>query len=92
MAPWKYFKQEVKASLPSPLGSLAKAIPTGGIVTTSKEVQRVIGSINDGTWLKRSPYEHFNDKERTQIAKYTADHGVAAAVRHFKRIFFQCIR
>ena len=38
-------------------------------------------SINDGTLLKRDPYEHFDDEERAQIGKYAADHGVAAAVR-----------
>ena len=38
-------------------------------------------SINDGTLLKRDPYEHFDNEERAQIGKYAADHGVAAAVR-----------
>jgi len=87
MALWKYFKREVKAPLPSPSGSLSKAISTGGIVAANKEVQRVMESINDGTQLKRGPYEHFDDEERAQIGKYAADHGVAAAVRHFQRLF-----
>ena len=54
-------QKKVKTPLPSPSGSLFKVISTGGIVATNKEVQRVMGSINDGTMLKRGPYEHFDD-------------------------------
>lgn len=60
---WKYFKPEIKTPLPSPAGSLCKAIPTSGIVAANKEVQRVMGSINDGTQRKRGTYELFTDEE-----------------------------
>ena len=40
----------------------------------SLEVQRVMDSINDGTL---GPYEHFEDKERAQISRYSADLEVA---------------
>jgi len=41
----------------------------------------------DGTVLKRGPYEHFDDEERAQIGRYAADHGVAAAVRHYTKMY-----
>jgi len=85
MALWKYFKWEVKAPLPSPSGNLSRTISSGGIVAANKEVQRVIDSGTDGTVLKRGPYEHFDDEERAQIGRYAADHGVAAAVRHYTK-------
>jgi len=60
------------------------------IVAANKEVQRGMESINDGRQLKRGHYEHFDDKEKAQIGKYSTDHGVAAAVRHFQRPFPTC--
>ena len=57
MALWKYFKREVKTPLLSPTGSLYSAISSGGTVATNKEVQCVVETINDGTLLKRGPYE-----------------------------------
>ena len=32
-------------------------------------------------------YEHFEDE---QIGRYTIDHGVVAAVRHYKHLFPEC--
>ena len=87
MALWKYFKREVKTPLPSPTGNLYSAISSGGIVTANKEVQRVVETINDGTLLKRGPYEHFDDEERAQIGRHAAVHRVAAAVRHYQKLF-----
>ena len=88
MALWKYFKREVKAPLPSPLGSLSRTISTGRMVAANKEVQRVMDtSGTDGTVLKRGPYEHFGDEERAWIGRYTADHGVAATVRHYTKLY-----
>jgi len=79
--------KKLKTLLPSPSGSLSKAISTVGIVASNKKVQQVMGSINDGTMLKKDSYKHFYDEERAQIGKYAADHGVAAAVRYFQRLF-----
>ena len=87
IALWKYLKREVKTPLPSPTGSLSRAISSGGIVAANKEVQHVVESINDGTLLKRGPYEDFDDKERAQVGRYAAVHGVAAAVRHYQKLF-----
>ena len=87
MALWKYFKREVKTPLPSLTGSLSSAIPSGGTVATNKEVQCVVETINDRTLLKRGTYEHFDDKERVQIGRYAAVHGIAAAVRHYQKLF-----
>ena len=56
------------------------------------EVQHVMGSSNYGTLLKRHPYKHFKDEERAQIRRYTADHGVAAAVRHYKQLFLKRVK
>ena len=47
----------------------------------------MVKTINDGTLLKRGPYEHFDDEERVQIGRYAAVHGVAAAVRHYQKLF-----
>ena len=43
-------------------------------------------SINNGTLLKWGPYKHVYDEERAQIGRYAADHGVAAAVRHYQKL------
>ena len=67
MALWKYFKREVNTLLQSPTGSLSKVISKDGIVAANKEVQRMMDSINDGTLLKRGPYEHFDNEEIVQI-------------------------
>ena len=55
LALWKYFKQaaEVKTSLPSPTGSLYQA--TFSCRVTTKEIQRVIDTINDGTLYLQGP-------------------------------------
>ena len=50
----------------------------------------MIDSGTDGTVLKRGLYEHFDDKERAQIGRYAADHGVAAAIRHYSKIYPTC--
>ena len=49
LALWKYFKQaaEVNTSLPSPSGSLYQT--TFSCRAATKEIQRVIDTINDGT-------------------------------------------
>ena len=49
LALWKYFKRaaEVKTSLPSPTGSLYQT--TFSCRAATKEIQRVIDTINDGT-------------------------------------------
>ena len=49
----------------------------------------MVDTINDGTLLKRGPY-HFDDEERAQIGRCTADHGVAAVVRHYQKLFPTC--
>ena len=37
---------------------------------------------------ERGAYEHFNDEETEGANRsFAADHGVAAAVRHFQRLF-----
>ena len=87
---WNYFKRGVKTPLPSPTGSLSCAISLSGIVAANKEVHPVVDSINDGTLLERGPYEHFDDEERAQIGRYAAIHGVAAAVRHYQKLFPTC--
>ena len=55
LALWKYFKQaaEVKTSLPLPTGSSYQA--TFSCKTATKEIQRVIDTINDGTLYLRWP-------------------------------------
>ena len=55
LALWKYFKRaaEVKTSLPSPTGSLYQAIFS--CKATTKEIQHVIDTINDGTLYLRRP-------------------------------------
>ena len=55
LALWKYFKRaaEVKTSLPSPTGSLYQAIFS--CKATTKEIQHVIDTINDGTLYLREP-------------------------------------
>ena len=53
---WKYFKRaaEVKTSLPSPTGSLYPEA-TFSCRAATKEIQRVIDTINNGTLYLRGP-------------------------------------
>ena len=55
LALWKYLKRatKVKTSLPSPTGSLYQAAFSCKAAT--KEIQRVIDTINDGTLYLRGP-------------------------------------
>ena len=55
LALWKYFKQatEVKTSLPSPTGNLYQA--TFSCRAATKDIQRVVDTINDGTLYLRGP-------------------------------------
>ena len=55
LALWKYFKRatEVKISVPSPTGSLYQA--TFSCRAATKEIQRMIDTINDGTLYLRRP-------------------------------------
>ena len=63
LALWKYFKRatKVKTSLPSPTGSLYQATFSCRAATirrfsaATKETQRVIDTINDGTLYLRGP-------------------------------------
>ena len=55
---WKYFKRaaEVKTSLPSPTGSLCMIKQHfHACRAATKEIQRVIDTINDGTLYLRGP-------------------------------------
>ena len=39
---------------------------------------------NDKTLPKRGPYKHFDDKDRTQIVRYIADHEIVLISRHME--------
>ena len=84
---WKYLKRDVKTPLPSPSGSLSGVISTSRIVSANKELQKVIKESEDRTLRKRGPYEHFSAQEKAKIGKDAAEHGVAATVRRYQKLF-----
>ena len=82
----KYYK--LKEKLPKPDGPLSHYIPSSSILAANEELSKVTGCENgDNTNAlgagKRGAYSKFSTKIRAKIAKYAAEHGVTATVRHF---------
>ena len=86
MALFKYYK--LKEKVPKPDGPLSQYIPSSSILAANEELSRLAGSEHSGDDSKtmcgkRGAYSKFSAKIRAEIAKYAAEHGVAATVRHF---------
>ena len=85
MALLKYYK--LKEKLPKPDGPLSQSIPSSSILAANEEVSKVgrecSGDDAQAACGKRGAYTKFSTKSRAEIAKYAAEHGVTATVRHF---------
>ena len=81
MALFTYF-QCAESILPKPNGSLLMVVPVSTIAAVNKEVKQVLDT--SGTAAGKSPtptskrgkYNHFTPKEKAQIGKRAAEHGV----------------
>ena len=85
MSLFKYFKKG-NASLLDPTGPLACSVPSSSIASANKEVDRIL--IADGpsnTKKPRGEYAKFTPEQKAMIGKRASEHGVVAAVRHFKK-------
>ena len=67
-----------KEGFPAPRGLLSLSIPPRAISQTNQEVQAILKQSR-----KRGPYKKYDTEVHTQIGKYSAHHGVEAAVRFF---------
>ena len=53
-----------------------------------KEVTRKVKKLNERTvavGMKRGNYEFYTAEKKAKVAKYAAEHGVTASLRHFKQ-------
>lgn len=89
MALFKYYK--LKEKLPKPDGPLSQSVPSSSILAANEEVSKISSKMErecsgddaQAACGKRGGYTKFSTKCRAEIAKYAAEHGVAATVRHF---------
>lgn len=56
---------------------LSSIIPCPSIVAAKSEVKKVLESLGD--YKKRGIYEHFSPKEKANVVKYAAEHGMTAS-------------
>ena len=86
MVLFKYYK--LKEKLPKPDGPLSRCIPSSSIVAANEELAKCRNSAdgNDVSHVmagQRGAYSKLSVTVRARIAKYAAENGVAATIRHF---------
>ena len=88
MALYKYFhpQEQNNCLLPKPDGPLSAVMPSSSILAANKEMKTVLDCSNDCK-KKRGNYEHLSTRDKAKIAKYAAENGVTAAIRHFSKVF-----
>lgn len=80
MALLRYLKRV--DGLPDPKGPLTSSISAQAIAEANKEVQKAMGQ-NSVTGKKRGSYKKYTATQRSEIGKYSCQHGAAATARHF---------
>ena len=70
------------SDLPNSSGSLSTCIPSSAIAAANREVRQVIDK-NNSKRHRRGTYNKYSPKERAEIGKYSAEHGLLAAKRKF---------
>ena len=93
MALLKYFKKSTV--LPNPDGPLSDRMPSSAIISANKEVESLLTQVKDGSssaqsttvTRKRGCYHSYTEEEKTRIAKWAAEFGVASTIRHFSKEF-----
>ena len=79
MSLYKYFT--IKEKLPHP----SRPLSSSAIVAANAEVNKVVDSEKTGDFKnrKRGEYGKFSPGVKIELAKYAAQHGVAATLRHY---------
>lgn len=97
MTLYQYFaraKEITSTSLPDPNGPLSSTIPSSKISAINREVAKVLppagectlGSENaDRSKKSRGHYVKLNQREKAEIGKNAAEHGVASTLRKFAK-------
>ena len=85
MALLKFLKLDpAKKGLPHPSGPLSTVIPASSIAAANEEVKIVTTGENKN---ERGPYVKFSNEVKLVIARYAAENGIAASLRHFASRF-----
>ena len=74
--------------LPDPRGSLSTAMSREAIAAANEEVEKELNAATK----KRGQYKKYTGAQRSEIGKYSCQHGAAAAAKHFSRIWGSKIR
>ena len=83
MALLKYLKLDPKR-LPHPSRPLSTVVPASSIAAANEKVKAIVKEEN---MKERGPYVKFSNEAKLAIAKYAAENGVVASLRHFASRF-----
>ena len=84
MSLYKYFMIKDKVKLPHPTGPLSLSLSSSAIVAANTEVTKAVESMDSGkASSKRGEYTKFSAAVKIELAKYAAQHEVAATLRHY---------
>ena len=73
-----------KVKLPHPTGPLSLSLSLSAIVVANTEVSKAVASMDSGkASSKRGEYTKFSAAVKIELAKYAAQHGVVATLRHY---------
>ena len=86
MALLKFLKLDpAKKGLPHPSGPLSTVIPASSIAAANEEVKKIVTTGENKN--ERGPYVKFSNEAKLVIARYAAENGIAASLRHFASRF-----
>ena len=74
-----------KKGLPHPSGPLSTVIPASSIAAANEEVKKIVTTGENKN--ERGPYVKFSNEAKLVIARYAAENGIAASLRHFASRF-----
>ena len=88
MSLYKYFA--VKDKLPRPTGPLSLSLSSSAIVAANGEVTKVLDTVEKEKTeekttknCKRGEYAKYSPAVKIELAKYAAQHGIMATLRHY---------
>ena len=83
---YKYFSVKDKVKLPHPTGLLSLSLSLSAIVAANRKVTKAVESSDqmDSKMAnsRRGEYAKFSPAMKIELAKYAAQHGVAATLKH----------
>ena len=86
MALLKFLKLDpAKKGLPHPSGPLSTVIPASSIAAANEKVKKIVTTGENKN--ERGPYVKFSNEAKLVIARYAAENGIAASLRHFASCF-----